>query len=245
MTPLPPILLVENDIHLAGALVELLGIHGLRVQVRPHPFDAISLLRNDAFSIVVTDYRFGSKEDSERAALALVEGAGSTPIGCITGSELPRRVRERYAFVISKPFTIEELLMHVAPWAALQKKDQKRAELVAAYFNYLSIRDWDAVVELCSPSVEYNPTAGTPWTRTIRGRAAFRRHTEEVFGSFPDAKFELLQIIWLPRGAVARFRSTWNESSLERKQDGAVLFAFEADTIAKIGVDLHHNPIGL
>jgi hypothetical protein len=74
--------------------------------------------------------------------------------------------------------------------------------------------------------------------RTIRGRAAFRRHTEEVFGSFPVARFALLEILWLPLGAVARFRGTWHASSLERQQEGAILFGFEANTIATIGVAL-------
>ncbi len=244
MTSLPPILLVENDANLAGALVALLGTHGLLVHVARHPFDAIPLLRNDDFSLVVTDYRFGPNEDPEQTAVALLERAGSMPIGCITGSELPRHLRRRYAFVLGKPFTIEQLLINVAPWAAVQKKDEKSADIVAAYFSYLSSRDWDAVVELCAPSVEYNPPPGAPWRDTIRGRAAFRRHTEEVFSSFPDARFELLQILWLPRGVVARFRSTWRASSLEKKQEGAILFGFEANTIAKIGVDLH-SPLWL
>jgi allantoicase len=112
---------------------------------------------------------------------------------------------------------------------------------MAEYFNRLSLRDWDALVELCAESVEYNPPPDTPWTQTIRGREPFRRHTAEVFASFPDAKFELLQVRWLPRGAIARFRSTWSVSALERTQEGAVLFAFAGDTIAKIGVELDHS----
>jgi hypothetical protein len=52
MTSLPPILLVENDPHLAAALVDLLGTHGLLVQVARHPFEAIPLLRSDDPSAV-------------------------------------------------------------------------------------------------------------------------------------------------------------------------------------------------
>jgi len=242
--PPPPILLVENDPHLAAALVDLLAMHGIRAEVRRDPFDAMSVLRNNAFSLVVTDYRLGTHEDSERTAKALLDCARSTPVGCITGvDQLPRDVRQRYVFAIRKPFTIEHLLMHVAPWAAPQECDQSRVELVTAYFESLSARDWDALVELCAPSVEYNAPPGTPWTQTIRGRADFRRHTEEVFKSFPDAKFKLLETVWLPRGLIARFRSIWKASSLETSHEGAVLFAFDEGKIAKVGVELQRSQL--
>jgi CheY-like chemotaxis protein len=242
MIQLLPILLVENDQRLACALVELLGSHGLRVETRSHPLEAIAALRNEAFSLVVTDYRFGSNEDSEQTALALVEAAKSTPIGCVTGFDLPRRIRNRYAFVVEKPFTIEQLIMHIAPWAGLQANDQNRADLIAAYFSCVNSRNWDAMVELCAPSVEYSPPAGTLWTKTIHGRAAFRRHTEEVCGSVPDTKLVLRDILWLPRGAVARFRAMWT-SRVERKREGAFLFAFEGEAIAKVGVELSRDAI--
>jgi CheY-like chemotaxis protein len=241
MIPLLPILLVENDPRLACALVELLGNHGLRVEARSHPFEAIGVLRNESFAHVVTDYRFGSNEDSEQTALALIEAAKSTPIGCITGFDLPRRIRNRYAFVVEKPFTIEQLITHIAPWAALQANDQNRADLIAAYFSCVSRRNWDAMVELCAPSIEYSPPAGTLWTKTIHGRAAFRRHTEEVFRSVPDAKFELREIFWLPRAAVARFRAMWKASCVEGNREGAVLFTFEGEAIAKVGIELHRD----
>lgn len=240
-----PLLLIENDPRLTGALVELLTLHGFRLKVTPDPIEAIAHLKDEVYSLVVADYRFGSPDESERLALALLEAAAPVPVGCVTGSDLPLCLRRRYAFAIRKPFTIERLLISIAPWTVPQEGDIKHAALVEFYFHNLTVRNWDALSELCTVSVQYNPPSEGPSTRTIFGRHAFRQHAEEVFRFFPDARFTLRKIFWLPNGAIAQFRSSWKGMPPVHNRDGAVLFGFDGTSIAKIGVDLEQEQFGI
>ena len=233
-----PILLVEDDGDMAWAIENLLTEEGFVVRRSNDPLRGAALLNESAFSLVLTDYRFGSSNDSEQLAAALLDAAVDVPVGCVTGwSTVPGDVAARYAFCLAKPFDPQQLLARVAPFAAAQGEDPARGAVIRGYFAALSARQWDAVVALCTEDVRYHLPGADRLSAEVRGRRALRDYVERVFREFPDAHLEATEISWLPRGAVASYIAGWTLPNGTRATlPGAVYFRFEGATIAALGV---------
>ena len=206
-----PVLLVEHDEDLAAAVEELLTDAGFAVRIVRDALDAEHLLNTAAFSLVLTDYLPGSPEQSKLHASVLLDAASDIPVGCLTAwNAIPPEVRARFAFTLFKPFPPEELLAQVGTFAAPQVPDAARASVIATYFKGLGTHDWAAVAALCSENVSYHLPGTETLSRTIKGREAFRAHAAEVFESFPEARFDVTAISWLPLGAVASYDGRWS-----------------------------------
>jgi ketosteroid isomerase-like protein/CheY-like chemotaxis protein len=233
-----PILLVEDDGDMAWAIENLLIEEGFVVRRSKDPLRGAALLNETTFSLVLTDYRFGSSSDSERLAATLLDAAVDVPVGCVTGwSTVPDELATRYAFCIAKPFDPQQLLARVAPFASAQGEDPARAAVIRGYFAALSARQWDVVVALCTDDVRYHLPGADPLSREVRGRDALRVYIEQAFQQFPDAQLEVTEISWLPRGAVASYVARWTLPDGNRATlPGAVYFRFEGAAIAALGV---------
>lgn len=233
-----PVLLVEDDEDLGAAVEEFLTDAGFAVRVARDVRDAEHLLHTTAFSLVLTDYLPGSAERSNLQASALLDAASDIPVGCLTAwNAIPPELSTRFVFTLFKPFPPEELLAQVGEFAAAQVPDVARASVIAAYFQGLGAHDWTAVAALCSETVRYHLPGTGVLSRTIEGREAFRAHAAEVFQSFPEARFDVTTISWLPRGAVASYDARWSMTGDQiGAATGAVYFQFSGTEIAVIGV---------
>jgi FixJ family two-component response regulator len=236
-----PILLVEDDGDMAWAIENLLIEEGFVVRRSNDPLRGAALLSESTFSLVLTDYRFGSSNDSDRLAAALLDAAADVPVGCVTGwSTVPGDVATRYAFCLAKPFDPQQLLARVAPFASAQGEDPARAAVIRGYFAALSARQWDTVVALCTGDVRYHLPGADPLSREMRGRSALRSYLEQVFREFPDANLDVIEISWLPRGAVASYRATWTlPDGRSATLPGAVYFQFDGAAINALGVRMN------
>lgn len=233
-----PVLVVEDDEDLGAAVEELLIDAGFAVRLVSKAIDAEHLLQTAAFSLVLTDYLPGPAEQSKDEASALLDAASDIPVGCLTAwNGIPPDIRRRFAFTLFKPFPPEELLAQVGRLAAPQVPDVARASVIAAYFEGLGAHDWTAVAALCSESVTYHLSGTDVLSRTVEGREAFRAHAAEVFKSFPESRFQVTTISWLPRGAVASYDGRWRMPGGQTGvTSGAVYFRFSGTEISAIGV---------
>ena len=108
-----------------------------------------------------------------------------------------------------------------------------------AYVAALGARDWDALVALCTDEVIYHLPGEVPFAGTISGKAAFRAYTEATFRQLHAVRFEEVLVYSRPHGLAARYRSCWETPEEgEVSAAGAVLFGFEEERIAQIGIQL-------
>jgi DNA-binding NtrC family response regulator len=114
-----PVLIIEDDRDLRPALAELLVDEGFVVTTVGHPREAEALLRTSPFSLVLTDFYFGSLAESARAGENLLNAAGDVPVGCVSAwNPIPPTLTARYAFKLSKPIDLDRLLAIVGQFAA-------------------------------------------------------------------------------------------------------------------------------
>jgi CheY-like chemotaxis protein len=235
-----PILVIEDHPQTREALVTVLELAGLTVQAVANADDGLKLLQKDGFALVVADYLLGAMNEAESQARRLLEAAAPVPVGCVTGWTIPDALEGQFAFVLTKPFSAEDLIAEVGRIIAGQEGDSARTSAVRAYFQRLSQGDAGGVAALCTETVRYclpaDPPAGGV---VVEGRDAFRRYTAEVFGSFGRVAITPSGIWSLPRGMVARYDARWaTPAGVPAHQRGAVLFQFEGERIAQIGVRL-------
>lgn len=239
--PNAPILIVEDDRDLGVALCEWLTDEGFPVVTAADPDEALALLERQHVSVVVADYLFGSPDRSGQLARKLLDGAHGTPVGSMSAWAIPAELAGRYAFRLTKPVEPQDLLAAIAPHAAVQGHDPRRTEVIHRYFEALGRRSWPELGALCTERVRYHLAGTDEICGIVAGRAAFLAYTAETFAMFREARFEVTQISWMPRGAVASYRGRWrpandDETTAAQESKGAVYFQFEGNLIASIGV---------
>jgi CheY-like chemotaxis protein len=231
------ILVYDEDQDTSVVLAELLTDEGFLVRATSRLDAALAALEAEAFSLVIGDYPTGLPESAARQARALLDAALPAPVGIVTAWAVPESLSRACAFVLTKPFDLEELLGTVGRFTVSQQGSAALLESIQKYFRALSTRDWNVLGALCTASVKYQVPGRHAFSRTIVGRGAFVEYAAQVFGPSHDAKFELLDVSWMPRGAVARYAHRWNGATGEQLRDeGAVLFAFEGNAISQVGV---------
>jgi CheY-like chemotaxis protein len=237
------LLIVEHDPGVSDLLRAFLAREGYEVLVVASPQEALAGLEEHTYHLILTDlFRTGEREPF-RSIEPLRDRAHPTPVAVMTGWKVAaEEVTWRgFACLIGKPFDLEDLLTSIA--ACLKRpfspEQTRQARGVQAYFAALGARDWDALVALCTDEVIYYLPGQLPFAGTITGKAAFRAYTEETFRQFPAARFEEVLVYSHPSGLAARYRSCWQTPEAEVvRVTGAVLFGFEGERIARIGIQL-------
>ena len=105
----PSVLLVEDDADLRGLVVEILEEDGWRVVAMARPDEAIAVLRQSAFDLIITDGYRGSGLPLD-GSVCLLELAGDRPVVLFTARQVPRdeAVATGFRDVILKPFDLDE-----------------------------------------------------------------------------------------------------------------------------------------
>lgn len=238
MPPLTNILVYEPDDDLRAALGDLLLSEGFAVHGARTLAGAIDALHQGNFMLVLADHAQAANGSADDEISRLIAAAAPIPVGCTTlARNISPDLEQRCAFVLRKPFDVEQLLSRIGDTLTLELDPARRAR-AEQYFAALTARAWDAVAEQCTEDVEYHVGGNDPeFSRTVRGRAAFRDFTRKTFQSFPEARFEVAALSPLPTGLVARFVSRWTAPDGVRKQiEGSVVFAFSGSQIARVGV---------
>jgi DNA-binding NtrC family response regulator len=108
------ILVIDDNESFRAVLGVVLEASSFRVKLAANQSEALTFLKTELFSLVITDYRLGALGNPEPIARSLLDAAHPVPVGCVTGwHNIPRNIESRYAFVLHKPVTAEKLLAAV------------------------------------------------------------------------------------------------------------------------------------
>lgn len=239
----PRLLIVEEDAALREFLAALLQGARFDVAAATTGEEALRLLATHPADLLLVDLGRPQPSDPFAAARPLRERAAPRPVGLLTTGAVAAEDARRagFAFLLPMPFDIDALLLRLAVSLArpLSPLQQRQAQVVRHYFAALGVRDWDALVALCTEDVAYVLPPPAPFAATVRGSAAFRAYTLRTYAHFPLVQFTDVRVAALPAGLVGRYRGWWRTAEgISGQQEGAIVFAFRGERIAQIGVHL-------
>ena len=241
-----PLLVVEDDPDTRESLGLMLEDAGYAAHLAPSVKEALAAIDERVFALVVTDLFARASKDLFKAAITIRDRAYPTPVGVLSGWSISAKHTppDGFAFIMSKPFDIDELLTSVAVALAspLTPDQQRQIDIVHAYFAALGAHDWDALLSLCADDIVYALPGIGPFSNVISGKANFRVFTEQTFQQFPAARFDQIQCYSTPQGLAARYHGMWlSHDNVELHQTGSVLFQFDDVKIRQIGVRLNDS----
>ena len=109
------LLVVENDAMLRDVVVKVLEHEGYAIIAVSRPADAVTLLGQVAFDLVITDGFSSTPESATFSSIDVLESAGTTPVALFTAHRVELDAAQAAGFrdVIAKPFGIELLWRQV------------------------------------------------------------------------------------------------------------------------------------
>ncbi len=246
----PRLLLVEDDEDTRAILEALLHDEGYAISQAPSPREALDLLHEQVFHLLLTDLAASAAGDPLRSVAELRAQAQPTPIGVMTGWKVSLEAVQRagFACLIRKPFDIDDMLATIASSlrVPLSPTQQRQAEVVDRFFAALNVRDWETALGLCTDQLAYYPSPDSLYapTRKLAGKANYRAYVADVFGRLSLTRFENLLIYARPKGLAARYTYGWaSPDGRPHQQASATLFHFSGDHISHIGVKVRQQRI--
>ncbi len=238
------ILVIEDDPDLADLTTQALERYGFRVATATTFEQADYFLRHRAFEATIADLFLDPDMDavkSWRDVAKLRARAPMMPFGLLTGTRVGAEHLEKYgiAFALFKPVSTEHLVSALTSCLPeIGTLSPERLATLRLYFSALERGDWERLESICTEDVTYElPADSQKFKATITGRAAFRRFSEETFARFNDPRFAMHEVRALPRGALVRYGGSWTDAAGARVSlPGAILFRFEGNLIAEIGI---------
>jgi DNA-binding response OmpR family regulator len=113
---LPRILIVEADRAIANLLHFFLGEEGYEVELASSLEEASTILGTQTYQLILLDLFHRVPRQIFLTAEQLQERCKPTPVGLLFSWDLPAEEvqRQRFAFVLPKPFDLDQLLSAVA-----------------------------------------------------------------------------------------------------------------------------------
>lgn len=110
------LLIVEDNIDIRETLELVLSEQGYDVSTASDQSQAFALLEAQVFDLVLTDLYAYTQVDPLQAVSGLREHVVPVPVGLMSGWPVDpaQAKREGFAFLLMKPFDLDELLEHIA-----------------------------------------------------------------------------------------------------------------------------------
>ncbi|MGZ3602766.1 MAG: response regulator [Ktedonobacterales bacterium] len=110
------LLIVEDSAEIRETLELVLTEEGYKVSLAPDLSRAFALVSEQTFDLVLTDLFTFSQVDPLQSVSQLRTRVAPTPIGVISGWQVDPEYAKRqgFAFLLTKPFELEDLLACVA-----------------------------------------------------------------------------------------------------------------------------------
>jgi CheY-like chemotaxis protein len=239
---LPSILVVERDDELRDVLTTLLTEEGYKVHPISSLAEALRLLDEQVFHLVLADLFFGRSPHAFREAHILRRRAHPIPVGLLTTQNLaPEEATcQGFAFLLREPFEINDLLARVATAInqPLSPDQQALAEIVWRFFTALQDADWQTLATLCTENLAYYPptNALSARSRKIHGLRTYLSYAEATRHEMPDSRFSMITLFARPKGLAARYQVSWVAvDGIVRRVVGTSLFHFQGARISQIG----------
>lgn len=236
------ILLVVADALLRETLADILHEEGYVLRKALSLAQAFSRLNKETFGLVLTELLEVRADAPLDATSGLVWKASPTPVGLVTGWNITDKETRKvgFAFCLLMPFELDELLAQVAGALRidLTPAQQRQAEVARAYLAALSGGRLDDALAACTETIHYHlPSDGTAAGDEIHSKASLRGYALDVLSRYPGARFKHINIYRLPGRLAARYTLCWHATpERETSASGSIVFRFEGERIAEIGV---------
>lgn len=237
------ILLVVADELLRETLSDILCDEGYAVVQATSLAQASSIVGEETFGLILMellDVRHGAPL---RASSELVRDASPTPVGMVTGWNVEDEAARNagFAFCLLMPFELDTLLAQVASalHADLTSEQERQAEVARSSLTALSAGRLDDALAHCTETIRYHlPNYAPAVSGQIHDKALLRAFAVDALSRYPGARLEDINIYALPGRLAARFTLRWHTTpECETSASRAVVFRFEGDRIAEVGVD--------
>ena len=237
------ILVVEPDEELREILCALLIEEGYQTQHVPSLQQALSAVDEQPFHLILADVYVGRSPHSFTEAHILRRHVAPTPLAILTTQKINPEdpTRQGFAFFISMPFDLDELLLLVAEQInpPLSAQQQRQAEVVRRFFAALDADDWDTVKTLCADDVTFIPPTKMPFdpSRRVRGLKNYLPYVQQAKRFYPNHITEDMVIYGRPKGLAVRYQASWCLPNFRTQRIvGTTLFHFEGERIRQMGV---------
>ncbi len=231
------LLIADDEADLRESLAEITAVASAAA--------ALEMLDSQIFRAVLTDAFSVNRGRGLEQVDAIVQRARPTPVGLISGWPLGEGELQRHGlrFAMLKPFDIGDLLVQVAQMLGdpLDPSRSEPAQIAHRYFAALGEKDWDALESLCDELVRFAGPQGSRFSATLVGREALRKHSQETFAIFRDAKFRELVCYQTPGGVAVRYLGTWTRDGVPVQQVGTALLQVESGRLQRIGVETNQT----
>lgn len=245
------ILLVMPDTLLQETLSDILQEEGYDLRQALSLAQALSMLDAEAFGLVLTELVDVRVDDPLHAASELVRKANPTPVGLVTGWNLADDDASKagFAFCLHMPFELDALLAYVAGAMRvdLTPKQEHQAEAARSYLAVMSEGRVDDALALCTETVRYHlQSTSSQASSETQDKASLRGYLLDALRRFPGARFENVNVYALPGRLAARYTVRWSAgTNRDASASGAVVFRFEGERIAEIGVKYNEARVAL
>ena len=249
MTPraTPPHLLVaEHDADILSLLADLLHQEGYLTRCVTSLADALALVDEQVFHLVLTDLFAAPPQPLFSAVEHLQQRCFPTPVGILTGWGALTAEAQRlgFAFLLQKPFELEQALIEIAAClhSPLTPKQEDQAQVIHRFFEVFNARAWNRMPDLCDPDLIYPPHTSLAWgaPQQLIGLDAYLAQVARTLPRFPDFHFEEATIFGCPEGLAARATTCWTApDGSPKRHSGGVLFHFAGKRIRQMGITLN------
>jgi CheY-like chemotaxis protein len=236
------LLIIEANPDIRDLLNVLLNEEGYAVHFASSLFEALPLVDEWVFQLILADLFIDRSRHSLAQANTLRLRARLTPMGLMTTQNLSAAEVKRlgFAFLLHMPFDLEHLLATIAATlqSPLDQEQQRQAQVVERFFEALNARSLETLLALCTDDLMYYPPAYSAFTRAgkLTGKAAYRDYLTAVLHRLTDARCEDVTIYARPRGLAAQYRSCWiTYKGIRQCLAAVLLFHFRDEHISQIG----------
>ena len=238
----PRILIVENDQSVADFLVTFLKGEGYEPSVASSLEMALERLDEQTFHLVLTDLFRTNPRHPFSQVRPLLQHAPPTPVGLMTGWQIPPEVasRQGFAFLLPKPFDLDHLLTAIT--ACLKQtftpEQQQQLEVLQHFIEtVLTTGNLGTMGQFLTDDIAYYPPqrAQSFNTKRIKGWSAFQAYALETLAYYQNVVFDGFLFYPRPKGWVLRFRSHWSDpEGTLHKLAGTLLFHFRGNQIYRV-----------
>lgn len=237
------ILIAEHDRQVRELLATLLHMEGYEPDQAETLEDALEKVDSQLYHVVLTDLFRLPNQPRLSTAQRLQQRCHPTPVGILTGWQVDQDEAKQagFAFVLPKPFNIDELLERIAAQfnPPFSPAEEQQARIIRRSLQALSAGDWETMRRLLTPDVGYYPLTHSVFTlqREILGIEAYLAYAQLVRSNLPGFRIEQVVIFHHPTGLIARYRISWQGQDGKRQHLAqSAVCRFRGAHITQIGV---------
>lgn len=245
------ILLVVADALLRETLADILHEEGYILRQTTSLAQASSILDEETFGLVLSELLDVHTGAPLQATSVLVRQASPTPVGIVTGWNVADEDARNagFTFCLLMPFELDTLLAQVARAMRidLTPEQEQQAAVARSYLAALSEGRLEDAIALCTETIRYHlPNNAPPARGEIHDKASLRVYAVDALSRFPGARFDEVNSYALPGRLAARYTMSWHTTpEREVSVSGALVFRFEGERIAEIGVEYNEARVAL